>query len=81
MEVSVYLQCLLHTPCQERLFLTIVAEAVKTRAGTALIHVDFAAWASKTLATVTAEAQGEMVDIRLLYAHGTVLTWIAGLTG
>lgn len=62
-------------------FNTVVAKAVKTGAGAALIHIDFTAGAGEAPATVTAEAQREMVPIQLLHAHCAVLTRIVGLAG
>lgn len=62
-------------------FNTVVAKAVKTGAGAALIHIDFTAGAGEAPATVTAEAQREMVPIQLLHAHCAVLARIAGLAG
>lgn len=40
---------------RRKLFRTIIAEAMKTGAGTALIHIDFTAGTSEATATVTAE--------------------------
>ena len=67
--------------CQHKPVPTIIAEAVKTGAGAALIHIDFTAGASESPATLTAETQGEMVLIQLFHTHCTVLAGITGLTG
>lgn len=62
-------------------FNTVIAKAVETGAGAALIHINFTAGPSEAPATVTAEAQREMVLIQLLHAHRAVLAWIVGLAG
>lgn len=62
-------------------FNTVIAKAVKTGAGAALIHINFTARASEAPATVAAEAQREMVLIQLLHAHRAVLARIVGLAG
>lgn len=54
---------------------------MKTGAGAAFIHINFTAGASEAPATVTAEAQREMVLIQLLHAHRAVLARIVGLAG
>lgn len=60
---------------------TVITKAVKTGAGAALIHINFTAGPSEAPATVTAEAQREMVLIQLLHAHCAVLARIVGLAG
>lgn len=60
---------------------TVIAKAVKTGAGAALIHINFTAGPSEAPATVTAEAQREMVLIQLLHAHRAVLARTVGLAG
>lgn len=60
---------------------TVIAKAMKTGAGAALIHINFTAGASEAPATVTAEAQREMVLIQLLHAHCAILAWIVSLAG
>lgn len=67
--------------CQDRWFHTIIAEAVKTGTGAALIHINFTAGAGEALQTVTVETQREMVLIQLFLTHCTVLAGISGLTG
>lgn len=62
-------------------FLTIIAKAVKTGTGTALIHIDFTAGAGEALATVTAETQRKTLLIQLLHTHSAILARIAGLAG
>lgn len=63
------------------MFLTVVAEAVKTGVGAALVCVGFTAGASEATATATAETQRETVPIRLLNTHRVILAGIAGLAG
>ena len=61
--------------------LTVIAEAVETGAGLALVHIDFTAGAGEAPLTVTPEAQREMVLIKLLHTLGGVLAGIIGLAG